>query len=244
MLFSKPCRFILFFAYLLSANAEDSVDLGTAGEYTILTKAGISTVPDSSITGNIAVSPIAATAMTGFALTAVDVGKASESTQVSGRAYAASYIAPTPAHLTTAIGDMEIAYDDAAGRIDSNAIINLGSGEIGGETLTAGLYTFDADVTINSDVTITGTDTDIFIIQMMGDLMLATDTKVTLVNVKAENIFWQIAGSVKVETNAEMKGILLVKTHVLFETGSTLIGRVLAQTRCDLQKATIKPTTD
>ena len=179
--------------------------------------------------------------MTGFALTSANDGKASKSTQVTGSAYAANYIAPTPAHLTTAVGNMETAYTDAAGRVNSNATrINLKSGKIGGETLTPGIYTFGSDVTINSDVTIKGGSDDIFIIQMTGNLMLAAATSVILDGgAQAKNVFWQIAGNVKVKDNAYMKGILLVKTDVLFMTGSTLNGRVLAQTACVLQMATI-----
>jgi hypothetical protein len=54
------------------------------------------------------------------------------------------------------------------------------------------------------------------------------------------NIFWQVAGNVKVGAGAHiMKDILLVQTDVLFETGSFLSGRFLVQTACNLQKATI-----
>eukprot|EP00571_Detonula_confervacea_P005787 CAMPEP_0172327710 /NCGR_PEP_ID=MMETSP1058-20130122/59974_1 /TAXON_ID=83371 /ORGANISM="Detonula confervacea, Strain CCMP 353" /LENGTH=298 /DNA_ID=CAMNT_0013044793 /DNA_START=18 /DNA_END=913 /DNA_ORIENTATION=+ len=293
MLLSKPLRSILFSAFLLTANADtirgvqqrklkgtQTVTLGTAGNYAILTKSGISTVPDSVITGDIAVSPIAATAMTGFSLTSTDVGKASTSAQVSGKAYGASYIAPTPAHLTTAVSDMEIAYTDAAGRTNSNAAkinlgggeiggetltseplitnggvytfqslrkINLGGGEIGGETLTSqplGVYTFQTDVTINDDVFFEGDSDDVFIIQMTGNLVVAGGKKVKLVGgAKAENIIWQVAGYVVVEAGAHMEGILLVKTSVLFKTGSSLNGRILAQTATNLQMATItKPS--
>ena len=70
--------------------------------------------------------------------------------------------------------------------------------------------------------------------------MLAAATSVILDGgAQAKNVFWQIAGNVKVKDNAYMKGILLVKTDVLFMTGSTLNGRVLAQTACVLQMATI-----
>jgi len=55
----------------------------------------------------------------------------------------------------------------------------------------------------------------------------------------AENIFWQVAGHVVVGAGAHMEGILLVQTDVLFETLSSLNGRVLAQTACNLQMATI-----
>mmetsp|Transcript_11835 Transcript_11835/g.25952 ORF Transcript_11835/g.25952 Transcript_11835/m.25952 type:complete len:191 (-) Transcript_11835:110-682(-) len=186
--------------------------------------------------------------MTGFSLTSTDVGKASTSAQVSGKAYGASYIAPTPAHLTTAVSDMEIAYTDAAGRTNSNAAkINLGGGEIGGETLTSeplitngGVYTFQSDVTINGTVTFSGSASDIFIIQMTGNLVVAEGKEVKLEGaVKAENIFWQVAGNVVVGAGAHMEGILLVKTKVFFETGSSLNGRILAQTAAVLQKATI-----
>jgi hypothetical protein len=55
----------------------------------------------------------------------------------------------------------------------------------------------------------------------------------------AKNIFWQVAGHVKEGAGAHFDGILLVKTDVLFLTGSSLNGCVLAQTACDLQMTTI-----
>ena len=59
------------------------VNLGLAGQYAILAAAGVSTVPPSTITGNIGVSPIAATAMTGFSLTLDPSGLFSTSDQVT-----------------------------------------------------------------------------------------------------------------------------------------------------------------
>jgi len=92
------------------------VNLGTAGNYVILTKSGISTVPGSTITGNIGVSPINSTAITGFSLMLTAGSSFATSAQVTGDVYAPDYAAPTPANLTTAIGDMQTAYTDAAGR--------------------------------------------------------------------------------------------------------------------------------
>ncbi len=57
--------------------------------------------------------------------------------------------------------------------------------------------------------------------------------------VQAKNIFWQVAGNAAIGADAAMKGILLVKTDVVFVTGSSLVGSVLAQTAVNLQKATI-----
>src|SRR5665647_2180802 len=59
------------------------VSLGTAGQFAILAKSGISTVPTSDITGDIGVSPIAATAITGFSLIADSTNVFSTSVQVT-----------------------------------------------------------------------------------------------------------------------------------------------------------------
>jgi hypothetical protein len=223
--------------------AIDTVNLGAAGDYVILTKTGISTVPDSSITGDIAVSPIAATAITGFGLVMDSGGEFSKASQIAGKAFAATYASPIPTHLTTAVGDMETAYTDAAGRPNTDATrTNLGAGAIGGETLTPGVYTFGVDVSFSADIVFDadGDDNAVFIMQTTGNLVQAEDTTVTLVGgAQAKNIFWQVAGQVKVGAGSVLQGVLLVKTDVLFMTGSSLIGRVFAQTACDLQQAVI-----
>jgi len=85
------------------------VNLRTAGNFAILTKSGISTIPSSAIIGDIGVSPIDHTAITGFSLTADPSNVFSTSDQVTGKVFAADYADPTPFNLTTAIGDMETA---------------------------------------------------------------------------------------------------------------------------------------
>jgi hypothetical protein len=253
MFSSNTCRFVICFLSLsLSATAEtirgaqrelqeNVVNLRSAGDYVILAKSGITTVPDSVITGNIGVSPITAAAMTGFTFTADSSGTFSTSAQVTGNAYASTYASPTPTNLGIAVGDMMTAYTDAAGRLNSDAArINLKTGLIGGETLTAGVYTFGTDVNIGTDVTISGSATDVFIIQIAGNLIQAENMRVTLAgSALPQNIFWQVAGYVQVGTGAHMEGILLSATAVTFVTGSSLHGRVLAQTACTLDSATI-----
>jgi hypothetical protein len=117
----------------------DPVDLGTAGNFVILAKTGISTVPSSVITGDIAVSPIAASAITGFNL-AMDTSNefsTDSQTQLRGTAKAPDYTAPTGSELTTAVSDMETAYNVAAAR--PTTVSNLKEGVIGGETLGPGV---------------------------------------------------------------------------------------------------------
>jgi hypothetical protein len=253
MMFSSNafrCMLVLTAAFhvMPSSAVELTVILGFAENYVILTKAGITNVPGSDIVGNIAVSPIAATAITGFSLIENPAGLYSESSQLVGyEVFAANYLGNTPTLLTTAVSDMETAYTDAANRLNPDAArINLGGGILGGvfggntDKLTPGVYTFDTDVNINDDIYFDGSSTDVFIIQMTGNLMQVNGKTVNLSGgALAKNIFWQVAGKVEVGLDAHLEGILLVKTAVLFETGSSLNGRVLSQTACALQQATI-----
>jgi hypothetical protein len=263
MFSSNASRFVLVLAAAFSAvsSAEGvrgrtlqktaAVNLLSAENYVILTKSGISTVPNSVITGDIAVSPIAATAITGFSLTMDSGNTFSTSSQLAGQAFAATYSTPIPAHLTSAVSAMEVAYTDAAGRVNppADARINLGEGALGGEfnVLTPGVYTFGSDVTIGGNIDFVGTgtgagqgETDVFIIQITGKLTQTANINVSLSNgALAKNIFWQVAEEVVVGAGAHLEGIILAQTSVLFETGSSLNGRVLAQTACSLQKATI-----
>ncbi|KAF9014625.1 hypothetical protein BDZ89DRAFT_1046352, partial [Hymenopellis radicata] len=136
-----------------------AVNLRTAGNYAILAKSGVSTVPPSVITGAVAVSPIAAVALTGFSLKLDSTGQYSTSTQVVGKLYAATYSVPTPATLTAAIGDLGTAFTDATGRVNPN-FNNLGSGTISGLVLTPGLYKWSSALLITGDVTISGSPSD------------------------------------------------------------------------------------
>jgi hypothetical protein len=220
----------------------EPVELGTAGDYVILTKSGISSVADSDITGDIGVSAIAGTAITGFNLE-LDSGKQfSTSEQVDGKVYGADYAAPTPSELTNAVNDMMTAYTDAAGRPnDDDDRKNVGGGDISGEILTPGVYTFDVKIRFSSDIAFQGGPDDVFIVQTTQNFWQGEGTKVNLFGgAQAKNVFWQIAGNVSVGQDAELQGVLLVKTDVVFVTGSSLNGRVLAQTACNLQVATIK----
>src|ERR1035437_2508905 len=114
-----------------AATAQVPVNLGSAGNFAVLAKSGISTTGTTSINGDIGVSPIAATAITGFGLIMDPSNQFSKSSLVNGKVYAASYAAPTPAKMTTAVSDMQTASTNAAGRTNPTAT-ELGAGNIGG----------------------------------------------------------------------------------------------------------------
>ena len=213
--------------------------LGSAINYVILAKSAISTVPTSAITGNLGLSPAAATFITGFSLTLPAGGAFSTSAQVTGNIYASDYAVPTPLNLTTAVGDMETAYTDAAGRPTPD-FSELNTGNIGGLTLPAGLYKWSNTVTIPSDVTLNGNATDVWIFQIAGGITQASATRVKLTGgALAKNIFWQVFGVVAIGTTAHMEGILLSKTSITLGTGASANGRLLAQTAVTLASSTV-----
>ena len=220
------------------ASNPSTVNLGTAGNFVILTKSGVSTVPTSVIVGDVGVSPISATAVTGFSLTADATNVFSTSPQVTGKIYASNYTTPTPSNLTTAVSNMETAYTDAAGRPAD--VTELGAGNIGGLTITPGVYKWGTGVTIPTDVTLSGNGNDVWIFQIGQDLDVAGSKSVVLSGgAKAKNIFWQVAGQVNIGTNSHFEGIILSQTAIHMKTGSSINGRLLAQTAVTLESSAV-----
>jgi hypothetical protein len=226
-----------------TATATAPVDLKTAGNYVMLAKSGISTVPTSSITGDIGVSPIAATAITGFSLVLDSAGQHSTSSQVTGEVHAASYGLGVAAELTQAVLDMQAAYTDASSRLSDPSDprgLNFKGGLIGGQTLTPGVYTFTVAVTVASDLTFSGGPDDIWIIKTTAVLTLGANVDIILVGgAQAKNIIWQGAVNAAIGAGASMAGIMLMFTDVLFATGSSLEGQIYSQTAINIQMATI-----
>ncbi len=218
------------------------VNLGTAGNYVILAKTGISTVASSDVTGDLGVSPTAASYITGFALTEDATNTFSTSMQVNGRVFASDYEPPTPANLTTAVGDMETAFTDAAGRAAD--VVELGAGDIGGMVLAAGVYKWSTGVLVPTDVTLTGNATDVWIFQIAEDLTVANAADITLTGgALAQNVFWQVTGPVSVGTTASFEGVILTQKSVTLRTGASIHGRVLAQTEVALDQNVVgEPT--
>jgi hypothetical protein len=214
------------------------VDLGTAGGFVILAKSGIATVPASVITGDLGLSPAAATFITGFSLIADSTNVFSTSAQVTGKAYAADYAAPTPANLTSAIGDMQTAFTSAAGR--APGVTELGAGNIGGLTLTPNVYKWGTGVLVPTDVTLTGSATDVWVFQIAKDLTFSSGAKVVLAGgAVPQNIFWQVSGLVDLGTTASCQGVVLSQTSITLQTGASVTGRLLAQTAVSVDNSAV-----
>jgi Ice-binding-like len=221
------------------ADVPAAVNLQSAGNFVILAKAGISTTGATVVTGDIGVSPAAATFITGFGLSLAAGSSYATSSLVSGKVYAPDYADPTPANITAAVGDMETAYTDAAGRTNPTAT-ELGAGNIGGLTLAPGLYKWGTGVTIPSDVTLAGGANDVWIFQIAQNLDVSSGVKIVLSGgAIANNVFWAVAGQTTIGTTAVFNGNILDQTAIVMNTGATLNGRALAQTAVTLDADTV-----
>jgi len=214
------------------------VHLGMAGNYVILAKTGIDTVPTSAITGDLGASPVTATAITGFTLVLDGSGQFSNSSQVTGKVFASDYSAPTSSNLTTAVSNMQAAFTDAAGRAAD--LTNLGGGNIGGMTLYPGVFGWGTGVTVPGDVTLSGGPNDVWIFQIAGNLNVSGAMKVVLSGgARAKNVFWQMTGTMTLGAAAHFEGIALVMTDVALGAGASVNGRLLSQTAVNIQKSTV-----
>ena len=146
--------------------------------------------------------------------------------------------APTSSNLTTAVADMQTAFTAAAARAPDAT--ELGAGNIGGMNLAPGVYKWGTGLLIPTDVTLTGSATDVWIFQIAQTLTMASDTSITLAGeALAKNIFWQVSGQVTLGTNAHVEGVILGQTAIVLDTGASVNGRLLAQTAVEIDKSTI-----
>lgn len=221
------------------------VDLGSAGNFVILSKSGIDTASALTfITGDIGVSPAAATYITGFSLSADPSNVFSTSTMVDGKVYAANYAVPSPANMTAAVSAMEVAYTNAAGRTDPD-FTEYGAGEIGGSTLEPGLYKWGTGVMVTTDVTLSGGPTDVWIFQIGEGLTFANGVNVILEGgALPQNIFWQTFGAVTIGTTVHVEGVILSYTEITLATGASINGRLYSQTAVTLDANAVTQPAD
>lgn len=221
------------------------VDLLSAGNFVILSKTGITNTGShtSVITGNLGSSPVTAAAMdnvfcseitgTIYGVDAAYTGSGSQT------CFAGNPPLANKTLVDNAILDMGTAYTDAAGRTTPTAT-ELGAGNIGGMTLAPGLYKWSTDVTIPTNVTLSGGANDVWIFQIAGDLSIASGgdipsgIKVILAGgAKASNVFWQVGGltGATLGTYSTFNGNILSAKQVIIQTGAVLVGRALADTQ-------------
>jgi hypothetical protein len=201
------------------------VTLGLTGGFAILSYAGITNTGPTIITGNVGVSPLAGSYMSGFG-----------TSNVVGTIYAVDASGPAgsipfPSMLTQAMVDLTTAFNDAAGRTVSPIGV---SGNLGGRTLYSGLYKSTGSLEITAgDLTLDaqGNVNAVWIFQIASGFNMTSGRQVFLSGgAKASNIFWQVGSAATFGTTCVMKGTIMAYTTITFATGASLEGRALSRT--------------
>ena len=219
----------------LQAAGPAPLDLLSNTHFVVLAETTITTTGGGVINGNIGLSPSPGS---GILVTCA---------QVSGIIYAADATGPLPCSvmnstlLTQAVNDMLTSYSDAAGRTPTPTGPNLNPGaafstgfNMGGLTLAPGLYKFGSGQTafINTDITLSGGPSDVWIFQCGADLQVANGVHIILAGgANANNIFWQVNTKAVLGTTSVFNGTILSGTSITMNTGSTMNGRALAQSQ-------------
>lgn len=191
---------------LIFAN-ETKVELLTADDFAILAGSTITNTGTTLIRGDLGLHP--GTAFDG-----------SETATVRGEI-----------HLTDAVAlqaktDLLAAYNDAAGRTG-----NIIGSELGGSTLTHGVYASATSFQITGKLILDGLNDPnaVFILQADTSLTTASDSEIELVNgANADNIFWQVGSSATLGTNSEFAGNILASESITATTGAIIQGKLLA----------------
>lgn len=228
---------------IATATGPEPVNLRTAGDFAILTKTGITNVHASNITGHIGASPITAAAMDNVFCTEITGTIYGADNGYTGSSDITCFAGAAPDNtlVANAVLDMGTAYSDAAGRTTPD-FTELHAGDVSGQTLVPGLYKWGTNVLINTDVTLSGGANDIWIFQVAGDVIQASDSQVLLTGgALTKNVFWQVAGGtgVALDTGATFAGVVLAKKGITVNTGATVNGRLLSQTAVTLDQNTV-----
>lgn len=201
----------LFFQSTLFAQV---VPLGTAGNFAVLGGSTVTNTGPSVISGNVGSSP--GSAITGFP----------PGTVVGGTIHAAD------ATAAQAQSDLTIAYNAAAGVPCGT---NLTGQDLGGLTLTPGVYCFDTSAQLTGTLTLDlqGNPDAVFLFKIGSTLTTASGSSVLLTNAGGTtcppNLNWQIGSSATLGTGSTFAGNLLTLTSITLTTGASLNGRALAR---------------
>lgn len=181
--------------------------LGTASTFAVLAGSTITCTGAGVIIGDIGVSPGTAIVLGATPCT------------VSGTIHAGDAVA------AQAQTDALAAY----GALSSATCTTIepAVADIGGQTLTPGVYCFPSSAAITGTLTLDGNG--VYIFEIGSTLITASSSNVVLINgATANNVFWQVGSSATLGTFSVFKGTIIAFTSITATTGATVDGRLIA----------------
>ena len=214
---NRSCRHaaaVIPFAALLGeaspASAQVAPPLGAAQSFAVLAATTVTSTGPSSMTGDVGVSP--GSAVTGFP----------PATFVSGSIHSAD--AAAAAAQTSALN----AYNNLTGQACTT---DLTGQDLGGKTLTAGVYCFASSAGLTGILTLDAQNNAnaVFIFKMGSTITTASASSVVMINGGSLcNVFWQVGSSATLGTTTSFAGNILALTSITMTTGVSLAGRAIA----------------
>ena len=128
---------------------------------------------------------------------------------------------------------LTMAYDSAVGQ---PCMTNLTGKDLGGMTLTPGVYCFSSSAQLTGTLTLNaeGSPNAQFVFQIGSTLTTASSSIVDFINANGgqpdPNLFWQVGSSATLGTSTDFAGNILAETSITLDTGADITcGRALAQ---------------
>jgi hypothetical protein len=201
-----------FSVFLLSAACSfaQNLPLGSAANFAVLGGSTVTNTGPSMIIGGVGVSP--GTSITGFPPGTITGGALHAGDGVAAQAHA----------------DLTTAYDDA---VAVPMTTNLTGQNLGGLTLTPGVYRFSSAAQMTGILTLNGLGNanSIFVFQIGSTLTTASNASIVAENgAQAANIYWQVGSSATLATGTFFIGNILALTSITAVTGASVAGRLLA----------------
>jgi hypothetical protein len=186
------------------------VPLASAASFAVLGGATVTSTGLTILDGNLGVSP--GTSITGFGPGVVK----------NGTIYAGGPVA------AKAQADLATAYNYAAGLQNPTALPL----DIGGTTITPGLYIALTSLSITGTATLDGQNNanSVFIFQVPSTLTTVARSRVKLINrANACNVFWQVGTSATLNTGSKFRGTIMAAVSISVGSGVKVRGQLLAE---------------
>jgi len=213
----------------------NKIELGKAGQFVMLAKSDIHNESGSDITGQTGDGSLSEkkNKETAFA----DSVKQTRTDHVA--VWQRNQDDTTSTEVSEAMEDMMSAYSDASMQNgdDSSGVENE---RFQSSVLTPGVHQWNDSLHIESEITLSGNENDVWVFKIGDNLTVHENTVITLTDgAHAENIFWFVEGEVTVGENAQFEGIILSMNDITLEKGAKINGRMFSQASITLNDNTI-----